>query len=245
MVCPCTCTRSLRVWSTPPSPRFVPSVVRSKMLVPIVKRHARSAMTRAPACAASSMALAKNASIRSARKEKRGSREALTRSAMERVAQLQQPKANLTRPPRQPWVYHLPEYLRLATRRRLRLSWAQWVTRFRSMDNTLPSQGCTSLERARLTLLTTCRCSQPRRLIRDRSTRVKDTLFPLPTNIIRRTFLMALCRTPLPILYRIIALICRLLCSLTLSTLGIRTATTPPTPSRHLPVIQALTSPSV
>jgi hypothetical protein len=75
--------------------------------------------------------------------------------------------------------------------------------------------------------------------------RVKATLFPLPTNITRRTFLMALCRTLLPISFRIIALICQLLCSLTLSTLGIRTDTTPPTPNLHLLVTQELTSPSV
>ena len=74
---------------------------------------------------------------------------------------------------------------------------------------------------------------------------VKATLFPLLTNITRLTFLMALCRTLLPISFRIIALICQLLCSPTLSTLGIRMATTLPTPNRHLPVTQELTSPSV
>jgi hypothetical protein len=83
---PCTCTRSLRAWSAPLSPRFVPSVVRSKMPAQTVKRRAKSAMTRAPACAASSMALARSASILSVRKGKRVSREVLTRSAMERVS---------------------------------------------------------------------------------------------------------------------------------------------------------------
>lgn len=56
------------------------------MPAPIAKRRARSVMTRALACAASSMALAKSALILSARKERRGSRGALTRSAMERVS---------------------------------------------------------------------------------------------------------------------------------------------------------------
>jgi len=198
-------------------------------------------MTHALACVVSSMVLAKSASTLSAKKGKRGLSGALTRSAMEKVARLLPLTPNLTPHHRQPWACHSLE-CHLPEAPRLPLSWVRWVTRCRSM---VPSQRCTSQERLLLTILRTMyQCSRPRRLIRGRSMRVRLTLFPLPTNITRRTFPTALCRTLLPISSHIIALICQLLCSHTLSTLGIPTATTPPTPSLHLPVTQASTLPS-
>ena len=158
------------------------------------------------------------------------------------VAQLLLARLNLTLRHRQPWACHSRECHLAEARPQLPLSWVRWVTRSRSM---VPSPRCTSLEKLLLTIPRTMyRCRRPRRLIRGRSMRVNPTLFPLITNITRRTFPTAVCRTPLPISSRIIALICQLLCSHTLSTLGIPTAIMPPTPSLRLPVTQASTSPS-